>query len=293
MPTTGGALAFERLHAAVRGDADEEPARRRRDHHRQDRPDRAGQLGRRRADADAGQLQRGRRLRLQPVRSAAAIRARRPVDGRPVLQHRRIELRHRHRGELLGRPTSAPRPSGRSSARRTRTCSSASSRRSAASAATASSRSPPIRTPPGRWRRRSPTPRSCSARSKARRPIRTMRRRRRARRRRTATTRSSCNADGLKGARIGIPRAFYYDRVTLPGENDAARRPQRRAGEGDGRGDRGAEAAGRGRSSIPPTSRASSTRIANEQLPAVGLSARAPNTRRARTRTARSTSSTA
>jgi amidase len=26
-------------------------------------------------------------------------------------------------------------------------------------------------------------------------------------------------ADGLKGARIGIPRAFYYDRVTLPGES--------------------------------------------------------------------------
>jgi amidase len=27
------------------------------------------------------------------------------------------------------------------------------------------------------------------------------------------------NASGLKGARIGIPRAFYYDRVTLPGED--------------------------------------------------------------------------
>src|SRR5260221_12820782 len=27
------------------------------------------------------------------------------------------------------------------------------------------------------------------------------------------------NADGLKGARIGIPRAFYYERVTLPGES--------------------------------------------------------------------------
>ena len=27
------------------------------------------------------------------------------------------------------------------------------------------------------------------------------------------------NAGGLKGARIGIPRAFYYDRVTLPGED--------------------------------------------------------------------------
>jgi amidase len=25
-------------------------------------------------------------------------------------------------------------------------------------------------------------------------------------------------ADGLKGARIGIPRAFYYDRITLPGD---------------------------------------------------------------------------
>jgi amidase len=30
--------------------------------------------------------------------------------------------------------------------------------------------------------------------------------------------RTSLRADGLKGARIGIPRAFYYDRVTLPGE---------------------------------------------------------------------------
>jgi amidase len=26
------------------------------------------------------------------------------------------------------------------------------------------------------------------------------------------------NADGLKGARIGIPRAFYYDAITLAGE---------------------------------------------------------------------------
>jgi amidase len=27
------------------------------------------------------------------------------------------------------------------------------------------------------------------------------------------------HADGLKGARIGVPRAFYYERVTLPGED--------------------------------------------------------------------------
>ena len=86
MPTTGGALAFDGLRAAVRGDADEEPARRRRDHHREDRDDRARQLGRRRADADARQLQRGRRLRL----STRTIRARDPreatFDGRPALQ---------------------------------------------------------------------------------------------------------------------------------------------------------------------------------------------------------------
>ena len=78
MPTTGGALAFDGPGAAVRSDADEEPARRRRDHHRQDRADRARQLGGRRADADAGQLQRGRRLRLSTRTIRAAIRARRP-----------------------------------------------------------------------------------------------------------------------------------------------------------------------------------------------------------------------
>ena len=50
------------------------------------------------------------------------------------------------------------------------------------------------------------------------------RRPRPARRHRAATTRRSCNAGGLKGARIGIPRAFYYDRITLNG--DAPGRPE-------------------------------------------------------------------
>ena len=72
--------------AALRGDADEEPARRRRDHHRQDRADRAGQLGRRRTDADARQLQRA----SAASRSIRTIRGRDPradtSDGRPVLQ---------------------------------------------------------------------------------------------------------------------------------------------------------------------------------------------------------------
>ena len=48
--------------------------------------------------------------------------------------------------------------------------------------------------------------------------IRMTRRRAPARRRRIATTRSSSTPAGLKGERIGVPRAFYFDRVTLPGE---------------------------------------------------------------------------
>jgi amidase len=44
-------------------------------------------------------------------------------------------------------------------------------------------------------------------------------------------------ADGLKGARIGIPRAFYYDRITPPGA--AGRGSAAAAGTGGGRGGRG------------------------------------------------------
>ena len=63
-------------------------------------------------NADAGQLQRGRRLRVQPVRSAA--RSARATVRRPAgAADRRIELGHRHRREPLGRPTSAPTPAGR------------------------------------------------------------------------------------------------------------------------------------------------------------------------------------
>ena len=91
-----------RIRAAVRGDADEEPARRGRDHHREDRTDRTGELGRRQSDADARQLQRGRRLRVQPVRSAArsarrdrstAGRCCRPAARAPASAPRRISGR--------------------------------------------------------------------------------------------------------------------------------------------------------------------------------------------------------
>ncbi len=53
--------------------------------------------------------------------------------------------------------------------------------------------------------------------------------------------------DSLKGARIGIPRAFY-DRAREParGEEPVARRPEPRAAEIDGRSDCNLEAAGSG-----------------------------------------------
>ena len=41
--------------------------------------------------------------------------------------------------------------------------------------------------------------------------------------------------DGLRGARIGIPRAYYYDRLPTPGETPAAA-PTGRGGRGGGRG---------------------------------------------------------
>ena len=71
MPTTGGALAFDGLRPPYEATLTQEPARRGCHHPRQDRAHRARQLGRRRALADARQLQRARRLRLQPLRPAA------------------------------------------------------------------------------------------------------------------------------------------------------------------------------------------------------------------------------
>ena len=42
--------------------------------------------------------------------------------------------------------------------------------------------------------------------------------------------------DGLRGARVGIPRAFYYDRLPTPGEPTPAAPPEGRGGRGGGRG---------------------------------------------------------
>ena len=132
------------------------------------------------------------------------------------------------------------------------------------------------------------------------RPIRTIRRRR------TCTPPPGrdytkfLHADGLKGARIGIPRAFYYDRITLTGDRPAAEgigtTTTITAGRGglnaeqakvDGRRDRRPEAAGRRSSSIPPTSRASSAKDPKDNFRRCGISAPAPIRPRARTTAAR------
>ncbi len=59
---------------------------------------------------------------------------------------------------------------------------------------------------------------SSSARSRAASPIPRIRASPSARCPPSATTRPHLKRDGLKGARIGIPRAFFYDKVTPPGE---------------------------------------------------------------------------
>ena len=68
MPTTGGAVAFAGHRAAVRRAARRQSEAGRRDHHRQDDVDRAGQLGHRR---HAGQLQRVVRVQHESVRPAS------------------------------------------------------------------------------------------------------------------------------------------------------------------------------------------------------------------------------
>ena len=97
----GRRAGVRRIRAAVRGDARGKSEGCRRDHHRQDRHDRTRQLGGRCADADADELQRGRRVRVQSVRSATRFangNVRRPAragDGR-------IQFWDRNRGKLLG-----------------------------------------------------------------------------------------------------------------------------------------------------------------------------------------------
>ena len=68
MPTTGGALAFKGFVPPYEADADEEPSRCGRDHHREDEHDGARKLD---CDRDARQLQRARRLWIQSLRSTA------------------------------------------------------------------------------------------------------------------------------------------------------------------------------------------------------------------------------
>ena len=69
------------------------------------------------------------------------------------------------------------------------------------------------------------------------------------------------NRDGLKGARIGMPRAFYYDRATPPGQTKEPRRPERRSKAKRWTRRLRSLRSRAPSSSIRPTSRASWTRI--------------------------------
>ena len=213
------------------------------------------------ADADAGQLQRRRRLRLQPVRSAPRS-ARRDLRRPAGAADRRLELRHRHRRELLGRQRRHrdvrldPQPVEPEHARGIKPTVGRISRYGVIPITADQD----TRRPDGEVR--DATPRSCSARSRARRPIRTIRRRR--------TCTPPPNRDYTKFLKARRPegrahrhpaRVLLRPRSRCPVPTDAARRPQPRAEEGDGRRDRRAQGSRARSSSIPPTSRASSTRI--------------------------------
>ena len=108
MPTTGGALAFEELVPPYEATLTKNLSDAGAIIIAKTGHDRARQLGRRRADADAGQLQRGRRTGLQPVRSAARS-ARGDLRRPPRARHRRIELRRSAPPPTSGPATSAPK----------------------------------------------------------------------------------------------------------------------------------------------------------------------------------------
>ena len=190
-------------------------------------------------------------------------------DGRPALQHRRIELRRRHRGELLGRQRRHrdvrldPEPVEPEHAGRHQ----ADGRPHQPLRRDSDHRRPGHRRPDGARRSAdaaimlgalesaAPDPNDPATRTCTPPPGRDYTK--------------FLKRDGLKGARIGIPRAFFYDRIAPPGEDEAARGGLNDgAGEGDGRGDRRAEAAGRRhrRSGGHPERRRHGS---DEQLPAV------------------------
>ena len=192
MPTTGRRARLRRSRPALRSDADEEPARRGRDHHRQDGHDRAGELRRGRAYADADELQRAPRATASTPTTRGAIRARRTFDGRPALATGGSSSGVGTAASFWAANVGTRDDRDRSSARRTRTC-------SAGIKPTVGPDQPLRRHPdhrrPGhrradgedRHRRRH---RAGRAR-KARRPTPTIRPPRPARRRPAATTRSS------------------------------------------------------------------------------------------------------
>ena len=98
MPTTGGALAFAQLVPPYEATLTKNLRDAGAIIIAKTVHDRAGELGQR---AHADQLQLARRLWLQPLRSSTRSARRR---GRPArASDGRLELRHRHRRQLLGR----------------------------------------------------------------------------------------------------------------------------------------------------------------------------------------------
>ena len=223
MPTTGGALAFERFVPPYEATLVGQSACRGRRHHREDRHDRAGELGGRRSDADADQLQRGRPASVSTRTIRGAIRAtRRSTDG-PALQTG---------GSSSGIGTSASFWAANVGTETSGSILSPSNQNMLAGikptvgrisrygvipiTADQDTAGPMARTVTdaaimlGALESASPDPHDPATRTCTPPPGRNYTR--------------FLRAGALKGARIGIPRAFFYDRVAQPGTTQGRRR---------------------------------------------------------------------
>ena len=222
MPTTGGALAFDGLVPPYEATLTKNLRDGGRDHHRQDRHDRARQLGGRRAAPMPANYNALAGYGLNPYDPRRDPREA-TFDGRPALgtggSSSGIGTAASFWAANVGTETSGSilSPANQNMLVGIKPTVGRVSRYGVIPiTADQDTPGPMART---RHRRRDPARRARGRGARSRRRGHDGA----ARRRRAATTRAFLDAGALKGARIGIPRAFFYDKL------DAARRRRSRA----------------------------------------------------------------
>ena len=287
MPTTGGALAFARLVPPVRGHAHHAAARRRRGHHRQDGADRARQLG---GERHADQLQ----LARAGSASTPTTRGRIPrpgSDGRPVLPTG---------GSSSGIGTAASFWAANVGTETSGSILNPASRTMLVGIKPTVGRISRYGVIPITADQDTPGPMARSVADAA--MLLGVARGRRTRSARPGHARVHAAAaprlHGVparrarsKGARIGVPRAFFYEPVQMPGTRGAARGPEQRGAPAMT--DAIAALRAAGATIVDPADLPSVLAPAAREPGRAGRCAAGPATRRGATTTAPSSSSTA